>query len=390
MKRPLPSPAAQAHSKQLADLIQQEIQAHEFISFARFMELALYAPGLGYYSAGNYKLGPKGDFLTAPEISPLFAHCLAQQCQQVLQQLDGSDILEIGAGSGVLAKDLLLELERLDCLPEHYFILETSADLRERQQSLLKISCPQLFSRIIWLDTLPHKKIRGMIIANEVLDALPTHCFCIENNRIREKCVTGKNNQFTWLTTEPTLPELTHELTEIQQACPLPEGYESELNLMLSPWVTAIANSIEQGILLFFDYGYGQNEYYHPDRRQGTLMCYYQHQKHSDPFQLIGLQDITAHVNFTAVADSALKAGLTLGGYTTQAAFLLACGLIERAHALDDTQASNEIAIFKQNQAIKTLTLPTQMGESIKVIGLQKNIITPLLGFSLHSRLRDL
>jgi SAM-dependent MidA family methyltransferase len=387
MKLPLPDPIAQAHSEKLSSLIQDEIQAQEFISFARFMELALYAPGLGYYSAGAHKLGAKGDFTTAPEMTPLFAQCLAHQCQEVLSKLDEGDILELGAGSGVLARDLLQELERLNSLPKRYLILETSADLRERQQALLKTSCPHLFSRIHWLDSLPNEKITGMIIANEVLDALPVHCFQIENQQVRERCVTTEQGQFTWKVTAPLSNELTTLVNEIQAECPLDDGYESEANLLLSGWINGIADTLKEGVILFFDYGYGRREYYHPDRSQGTLMCYYQHHKHSDPFQLVGLQDITAHVDFTQVADSAIKAGLSLKGYTTQSAFLLACGLLNLAKTADTL---DEIRLYQQNQAIKTLTLPSQMGEAVKVIALGKAFTPPLVGFSLHNRIRDL
>ncbi len=387
MKLPLPDSISQAHSDKLSSLIRKEIQEREFISFSRFMELALYAPGLGYYSAGLPKLGTRGDFITAPEISPLFAKCLARQCQPILETLHHGTILELGAGTGVLARDLLLELEQLNSLPSQYFILEVSADLRERQQVLLKAALPHLFSKIIWLDTLPVTPIGGIILANEVLDALPIHCFQIEGQIPLERCVTWENKQFTWKITAPTTPDLITQLELIQQECPLQDGYASEINLILPAWLRAIANSLNQGILLFFDYGYGQREYYHPDRRQGTLMCYYQHHKHSNPFTHIGLQDVTAHVNFTHVIESAIQAGLSLGGYTTQSSFLLACGLPELVAA---QHLTHEAEIFKQNQAIKLLTLPSQMGEAIKVMALTKDFEMPLLGFSFHERSRDL
>lgn len=386
MKLPIPDSFAKAQSEKLISLIRQEIQRENSISFARFMELALYAPGLGYYSAGAHKLGAQGDFITAPELSPLFAQCIARQCQEVLMNLEAGSILELGAGSGVLARDLLLELEKLQSLPEHYYILETSADLRERQQTLLKSSCPHLFSHIIWLDQLPTEAINGIILANEVLDALPIHCFRTEEGSIYERNVTWENDTFTWKLTPPSTDELKERAGKIHQQHELADNYESEINIILPYWIKSIANTLKKGVFLIFDYGYGEREYYHPDRTHGTLMCYYQHHKHSDPFILPGLQDITAHVDFTAVVDSALAAGFSFRGYTTQASFLMACGLLQ----LCDTEKLSEVEAFRQNQIIKTLTLPSQMGEAIKVMALSKEIDFPLIGFSLHDRSRDL
>lgn len=388
MTFPQPNSTAIEHSNRLSELIQQDIQQKNgYISFARYMELALYSPGLGYYSAGAQKFGPQGDFVTAPELSPLFAQCIARQCQQVLNDLkENGDILEFGAGSGVLASDLLLELETLSSLPKHYFILETSADLRERQQTLLKTKCPHLFSRVAWLDQLPTEKISGVILANEVADALPTHCFSIENQQARERCVTWSKHQFIWKSTEPTTPALSEKISFLQQEYSLENGYTSEINLLAPAWINTLADTLNTGLILLFDYGYGEREYYHPDRHQGTLMCYYQHHKHSDPFLFPGLQDITAHVNFTSIIEAGMQAGLSLGGYTTQAAFLIACGLsdLTRQKKLSDKET------FRQNQVIKTLTLPSQMGEAIKVMGLTKNWNNPLIGLSLHNRSRDL
>ncbi len=387
MKIPTPDPIAQSHSNKLTDLIRQEITASDgFISFARFMQLALYAPGLGYYSAGQHKFGKGGDFITAPEISPLFSQCIAEQCQQILNELGKGDILELGAGSGVFAKDLLLTLEKSNSLPEHYFILEVSAELRQRQQQLLTQHCPHLLTRISWLDSLP-AALNGIIIANEVLDAMPVHCFRMDVSGIKERCVTWKDNHFVWKLTEPTTSSLTQAIELLSQEHPLPEGYESEINLMLPAWIEAITSTLNKGVILFFDYGYGRGEYYHPERKMGTLMCYYQHQRHDNPFQLIGLQDITAHVDFTNVAEHACEAGCTLAGYTTQAAFLLNCHLLELAQK---TAAKTSIDEINQIQAIKKLTLPSEMGELIKVMALSKNYAKTLCGFPLPDRRRDL
>lgn len=386
LKLPTPSDNALAHSNELAKHIHQEIiHSGGAINFARFMELALYAPGLGYYSAGSHKLGEKGDFVTAPEISPLYAQSIAHQCQQILSAFPQGDILEIGAGSGKLAGDLLIELERLQSLPAHYYILEISADLRERQQQYLQTTVPHLFVRIIWLDTLPEKKISGVILANEVLDALPTHCFRIENSSIQERSVTFSENQFVWCTTTPSF-ELLQRIHLIQEECTLSDGYESEVNLLLPAWINTLQNSLKQGVILLFDYGYGRREFYHPDRTTGTLMCYYQQHRHDDPFLLIGLQDITAHVDFTSVAESAVEANLHVAGYTTQGSFLLSCGLLDHAerHELSTREQ------YQQNQAIKLLTLPAQMGEMIKVIALTHHFDEPLLGFKMQDRRQDL
>lgn len=388
MKLPAPDPIAQTHSTQLTNTIRQEIQrADGFISFARFMKLALYAPGLGYYSAGQPKFGKEGDFVTAPEISPLFSHCVAVQCQQILCELEYGDILELGAGSGVFAKDLLLELERLNSLPNHYYILEISADLRTRQHNLLTQYCPHLLTRISWLETLPEKAIDGIIIGNEVLDALPVHCFRIDDSKIKERCVTWDQDHFAWQYTEPTTPDLIQHTESLIQEYGLTNNYESEVNLMLPAWINAIASSLNKGIILLFDYGYGRAEYYHPERNRGTLMCYYQHHRHDDPFKLIGLQDITTHVDFTTVAENACDSGCTLAGYSIQAAFLLNCGLLELAQEKINMTSVEKI---NQTQAIKKLTLPSEMGELIKVMALSKNYAKSLRGFSLPDRRRDL
>lgn len=386
MKLPIPDSTAQAHSDKLSKIIYQEIiQSGGFITFARFMELALYAPGLGYYSAGQHKLGKGGDFVTAPEISPLFSQCVAQQCNQILCELGKGDILELGAGTGVFAKDLLLELEVLNNLPEHYFILEVSADLRARQKKLLSTHCSHLLQRITWLDSLP-AAIDGIIVANEVLDAMPVHCFSIGNSGIKERCVTWDKDHFNWLLTAPTTPVLTQHISLLLQEYALPEGYESEINLRLPAWIKSIASTLNRGVILLFDYGYGRAEYYHAERKRGTLMCYSQHQRHDDPFKLIGLQDMTAHVDFTTVVETAITAGYALAGYTIQAAFLLNCHLLDLAQK----KVITSIAQFNQIQAIKKLTLPSEMGELIKVMALSKNYTKQLCGFPLPDRRRDL
>lgn len=371
----------QKHSENLKHTIRQEIAAAGgAISFARFMELALYAPGLGYYTAGKFKLGARGDFVTAPEITPLFAQTVARQCQQIAKELPYYDIVEFGAGSGVFAKDLLLELKKPGTLPRYYYIVEVSAELRERQQLLLQSECPDLWERIQWLDTLEDVSIQGIIFANEVMDALPVHCFTMEEGVIQERSVVWRNDEFSWESREPSA-----ELARQGEALCLPNGYQSEMHLYLSAWVPTVANMLKKGVILLFDYGYGRAEYYHPDRTMGTLMCYHQHQKNTNPFINIGLQDITAHVDFTTVIESADMAGCKLAGFTTQAGFLTACGLLEM---VDNDLPPKEK--FQQSQAIKKLLFPSEMGEAIKVMALTKQWDTPLLGFGLVDRRRDL
>ncbi|MDR3491057.1 MAG: SAM-dependent methyltransferase [Gammaproteobacteria bacterium] len=385
----LPTPSADAleHSQTLSNLIREKITKNQgAISFADFMELALYAPGLGYYSAGSQKLGASGDFITAPEISPLFARCIAHQCHPILTALDHGSILELGAGTGKFARDLLQELSHLNCLPENYFILEVSAELRERQKIFLKKECIDFFERIVWLDKLPHKKINGIIFANEVMDAMPIHFFQIIKNKIIERGVDFENDHFVWKIIPEDKTKIHDQLTTLQNELHLQEGYISEINTLLPSWIKSLENALNKGVILLFDYGFGRAEYYHPDRNMGTLMCHYQHHRHSDPFLFLGLQDITAHVDFTTVAESAVNANLQIGGYTTQAAFLLNCGILKLA----EQQTLSDVEHYKQNQAIKLLTLPSQMGELIKVIALKKNIDMPLKGFAEHDRRRDL
>jgi len=384
---PLPDAIARAHSERLASLIRGEIEANGGrISFARYMELALYAPGLGYYSAGARKFGAAGDFVTAPEISPLFARCVARQCEEVLRALGQGNILEIGAGSGIMACDILRALEQQDCLPEHYYILEVSAELRERQYTTLQREIPTLLGRVSWLDALPLSGWRGVIVANELLDAMPVHRFQIEQNGVRELCVAGQESKFVWQSAALTDPALAVCIEAIEKdlsdhGAGLAPGYESEINLAATAWIHSIAAMLEAGLLLIVDYGYPRHEYYHAQRSNGTLMCHYRHRAHADPLILPGLQDITAHIDFTALADAADAAGLTVAGYTTQAAFLLACGIAELAVDLELEDARERVT---RAQQIKKLTLPSEMGELFKVIALTRTIDMPLLGFNLQ------
>lgn len=385
---PQPEKPLLLKSHELALRIHQEIlSSQDRIPFARFMEHALYHPSLGYYNANRFTIGKQGDFTTASEISPLYAQCFARQCAQIFEQLGEGCILELGAGTGKFAGDLLLELKKLGCAPRHYYIYEISSSLKQKQKSHIERSAPELLDQIKWLDELPTHFI-GVMIANEVLDALPVHTFAIHANTLQERFVTSTKQTFSWMIDTPS-PLLQIEVEKIQMSCDLPCEYESEINLNLIQFIKNITQSMARGVILFADYGYGLQEYYHPERNHGTLTCFYQHHKHDQPFLFPGLQDITAHVNFTQVIDVAVDQGCDLLGFTSQAAFLVACGLLEIA-TLSEKEL-NTVDAFNLHQAIKVLTLPTEMGERIKVMGLSKNInITQLKGFSLQDKSREL
>lgn len=384
---PPPSPEAIALSQRLTTTIRQAIhKAGGAIPFVEFMNQALYTPGLGYYSAGSYKLGVSGDFITAPEISPFFSQCVARQCQQVLATFEDSIILEFGAGSGKMAAEILKELERLNCLPKQYFILEVSADLQQRQRETLQEQVPQLFKRVQWLERLPTQPLQGIILANEVLDAMPVQRFRIDAQEISEFYVSlaeQNDNSFQWQVL-PTCNDSLRANVEILRPS-LPVGYISEINLALPAWIQSLADILVAGMVLLIDYGFPHQEYYHPQRDQGTLMCHYQHHAHNDPLILVGIQDMTAHVNFTAVAEAAVVAGLQVSGYTSQANFLLNSGLPELLSTLNYNDTKTYL---QQTQQVKTLILPSEMGELFKVIALTRHLDMPLLGFAQDERAR--
>lgn len=380
---PFPPPHSDAaiHSQQLTYLIRQSIdEAGGAIPFADFMQHALYAPGLGYYSAGTRKFGVGGDFVTAPEISPLFSQCLARQCQQILTSVPHGVILEFGAGSGVMAADLLKELATLDCLPSRYLILEISAELQQRQQATLQTQIPQFYHLIDWLHSLPPQPLNGVIIANEVLDALPVQRFCLEAQDILEFYVGQDGTQFVWKLLPTRNEQLRTEVEKLRTDLPVP--YLSEIHLALPSWVQSVAEILETGLLLLIDYGFPRREYYHPQRNQGTLMCHYQHYAHTDPLILVGLQDITAHIDFTTLAEAAQTAGLHVAGYTNQANFLLACGLPTLLSAYD----YNDSHYLRLAQQAKMLILPSEMGELFKVMALTRHFDMPLIGFGRGDR----
>jgi SAM-dependent MidA family methyltransferase len=381
---PEPEPAAQAHSEHLCHLLRAEITAHHgSLPFNRFMELALYAPGSGYYSAGLAKLGSAGDFVTAPEISSLFSRCLAQQCREILQQVSppGSGmILELGAGSGIMAVDILQELAATNCLPERYFILEVSAELRQRQQHTLQQRIPQWLPRVQWLSKLPEAGFRGVVLGNEVLDAMPVQRFRITSKGPCPLCVGYKDDAFYWHEGAPE-PMLSFFLENLQQQLDstLPIGYESEYNPYLTGWLGSLSDILEQGAILMVDYGYSRREYYHPQRDRGTLICHYRHRAHDNPLIFPGLQDISASVDFTAVAEAAKACHLELAGYTRQNYFLFGCGLEKLLSEADPSDTRHYLELTRQ---VKLLTLPSEMGEHCKAIALTRNINSLLCGFS--------
>ncbi|OGS91233.1 MAG: hypothetical protein A2Z95_01880 [Gallionellales bacterium GWA2_60_18] len=384
MPASLPTPGAEAaqHSAQLAGLIRRDIAAQGgWIPFSRFMELALYAPGLGYYTAGARKFGAAGDFITAPELSPLFGRAVAHQAAEIMRA-SAPHILELGAGSGKLAADMLGELERLGELPESYSILEVSADLRERQQALLQERLPHLAGRMHWLDALP-EKISGAVIGNEVLDALPVHLVRWFGDNILERGVALEGERFVWQ--ERVLAESA--LLDIASSIGVPDGYLSEISLAARGLVASLCERLDAGALLFIDYGFGAPEYYHPQRSEGTLMCHYRHRAHDDPFYLPGLQDITAHVDFTAIAEAAIDHGAHLLGYTSQAHFLINNGL---ADLMNEVSPENVRAYLPLSAQMQKLTSPAEMGDLFKAIALGKGMQAPLRGFVSGDRSRML
>ncbi len=371
---PTPGPEAAQHSARLCEFIRRDIaEQGGWIPFARYMELALYAPGLGYYTAGAHKFGEAGDFVTAPELSPLFGRTLARQAAEIMAA-SAPHILELGAGSGKLAADMLGEMERTGSLPDSYAILEVSADLRARQQALLKTRLPHLLERVRWLDALP-EKFSGTIIANEVLDALPVHLVHWRDSALTERGVSIGADGFVWQERAIGDAALLHAAQQIA----VPDDYTSEICLAARGLVNSLAGCLEQGALLFIDYGFGAREFYHPQRNAGTLMCHYRHHAHDDPFFLPGLQDITAHVNFTDVAECGIDAGLELLGYTSQAFFLLNCGITD---LMKDTPPENLRDYLPLSAQLQKLTSPAEMGELFKVMALGRGMAEPLCGFT--------
>lgn len=373
------------HARRMQEALRTRIAAAGgWLPFDQYMEFALYAPGLGYYSAGARKLGAGGDFTTAPEISPLFGHCLARHCAEVLAQVQGGDVLELGAGSGRLAVDVLTQLAALDALPARYRILEVSADLRERQRALLATLPADLAARVEWLDAPPAEAWHGALLANEVLDALPVECFAIRDGSMFERGVqVDAGGALAWAE-HPAPAPLVQEIERLRQDAGVewPEGFVSELCTRAGPWIGEVTRTLQQGVALFIDYGLSRREYYDPRRSTGTLRCHYRQMAHEDPFAHPGLEDLTAWVDFTRVAEAADAAGLDVLGYATQAALLLGLG-IER----ELSEAPDDRTRIRRASEARQLLMPGEMGETFKAMAVGRGWDAPLAGFA-HQDLR--
>ena len=392
------SVAEQQHSAAVAARLQEEIvAAGGELSFERFMELALYAPGLGYYSAGSTKFGAAGDFVTAPEISDSFSRCVARQCAEVLAHMgaagmgtarSGTEILELGAGTGRMAATILEALAAEGVLPDRYAILEVSADLAQRQRERLSVLPVSLRDRVVWLDRLPERAFSGVILANEVLDALPCQRFVVGADGILELGVALAPDAGSFVE-RVVAPEAslaaaaTALLRELPE--PLPTGYSSEICLRVEPWVAGVGACLGRGLMLLFDYGLPRSHYYHPQRVSGTLQCHFKQFAHEDPFINVGVQDITAWVDFTRVAEAGCASGLDVAGFCTQAAFLLGTG-IERWVA----EAEGAVDQARRAGEARRLLMPGEMGESFKVMALTRDCDAGLSGFGLQDLRRSL
>ncbi len=385
MKLPEPTPHALAQSNALVERVRARIDAaNGWISFADYMHDALYTAGLGYYSGGAQKFGAEGDFITSPELTPLFGQALAAQVAEITAQ-SAPEVLEVGAGTGHLAADLLLELERLGQTPTRYSILEVSGELRQRQAETLAARAPHLAPRVMWIDALP-EHFSGAVVANEVLDVMPVHLLVWRDGALFERGVAWEDGGFAW-SDKSASARLQAAAERLGAPMPVEGEYVSELNLAGPAWMADWGARLEQGALLMIDYGYPRAEYYLPSRSNGTLLCYFRHQAHGDPFKWPGLNDITAFVDFTAMAEGAHKGGLEIYGYTNQAAFLFNCGVLERlAERGDQTQPD----YIRAARAVQRLTTPQEMGELFKVLAVGKGLAEPLLGFRRGDRLHTL
>ena len=388
----LPQPSADAldQSTRLLRLVEADIDgAGGWLPFSRYMERVLYAPGLGYYSGGARKFGPGGDFITAPELTPLFGQALAAQVEQVMRA-SAPQVIEVGAGTGLLATDLLLELERRGCLPEHYGILELSGELRERQFDTLAQKAPHLAARVRWLDELP-ERFSGAVVANEVLDVMPVHLLASRADGLFERGVgladDGAGGRRLCWADVPATGTVREAAQALDLPAPAGGEYVTELNLAGDAWVASWAERLERGAMLLIDYGYPRAEYYLPSRSGGTLLCYYRHHAHGDPFLWPGLNDITAFVDFTAVAEAGFAAGLDVLGYTSQAHFLFNCGVLDCLARRGPQESADYI---RAARAVQRLTAPQEMGELFKVLALGRGIDGPLQGFVRGDRLHTL
>ena len=368
------------HAAKMRERLAGEIRAAGgWIGFDRYMETALYAPGLGYYSAGARKLGPGGDFTTAPEISRLFGACLARQCAQVLAWVRGGSILEIGAGTGALAADILARLESLGQLPVKYLILDVSADLRARQRRTLEERVPHLTARVGWVDSASGLGLDGVILANEVLDALPVTRFRWSATHCEQLGVSIERDRFVW---SPRPADLA--LADLCRSLAQPgweDGYVSEYCARLPAWALEVTRGLRRGLALWIDYGLPRRQYYLPERRDGTLMCHFRQRAHDDPFFEPGLQDITAWVDFTLLAEASSAGGFTLAGFCTQSYLLAALGVDREMGHL---AAGDEHRFARLANEARRLMMPGEMGERFKAMAWLRNLDLPLSGFSLQ------
>ena len=381
-KNPWPEPDSEAlaHSARVVERVQTEIEGRGgVLPFDRYMDLVLYEPGLGYYASGTRKFGRQGDFVTAPELGSLYGRCVACQAAQILAQLDGGSLLEFGAGSGALAATVLTELAERDSLPAEYLIVEVSPALRAQQQQTLAGQIEQNLVKVRWLDSLPESGFRGVILANEVLDAMPIIRFRVGAEGHMTAGVVRRNGHLDWSWQRD--PSQDGRIDRLVQQYGLVADYTSEVNPRAAAWIKTVGRVLDAGLILVMDYGYPGAEYYHYERSNGTLMCHYQHRAHMDPFLYPGLQDLTAHVDFSAVAAAGQLAGLDIAGFTSQEAFLLSTGVLDLV-----AHASSGPVDPKLSAELKQLTLSSEMGESFKALAMVKHIDSPLLGFSLRDR----
>ena len=381
-KNPWPEPDSEAlaHSARVVERVQTEIEGRGgVLPFDRYMDLVLYEPGLGYYASGTRKFGRQGDFVTAPELGSLYGRCVARQVAQILAQLDGGSLLEFGAGSGVLAATVLTELAERDSLPAEYLIVEVSPALRAQQQQTLAGQIEQNLVKVRWLDSLPESGFRGVILANEVLDAMPIIRFRVGAEGHMTAGVVRRNGHLDW--SWQRNPSQDGRIDRLVQQYGLVADYTSEVNPRAAAWMQTVGRVLDAGLILVMDYGYPGAEYYHYERSDGTLMCHYQHRAHMDPFLYPGLQDLTAHVDFSAVAAAGQLAGLDIAGFTSQEAFLLSTGVLDLV-----AHESSGPVDPKLSAELKQLTLSSEMGESFKALAMVKHIDSPLLGFSLRDR----
>ncbi|RDX36080.1 SAM-dependent methyltransferase [Kangiella sp. HD9-110m-PIT-SAG07] len=373
---PEPEQIAIESSFQLAQKIAELIHFKSKIPFSEFMQQALYSPGLGYYSGGSHKLGAGGDFVTAPEISPMFGKTLAKSIQQAWQDTDNC-VLELGAGSGKLMVDILQQCQSGGCLPKTYYILEVSAELRQRQKQRLSEVLPQLKSKVVWLDSLP-KSFHGVVVANEVVDAIPVELLMQTEQGLAQGFVTHNEQGFK-LEFEPSSFSQGWRKRHKETCQQWPEGYLAESCELRRDWLKSLLESIEQGCVLLIDYGFEEDELYSPYRPQGSLQCYYRQKKHSMPLALLGLQDITSSVNFTRLAEEALGAGASVMGLPTQAQFLTLSGIEQFVAQPQDSDTMSSLSVAQQ---LQTLLMPNEMGQNIKVLGLSKGFSGALSGFT--------